>query len=193
MRLFVLARHGQSTLNLERRINGDPAVEVPLTAEGTANALRLAAEIAALPVELGVHTRFARTRRTLEIALGPRQAPLLELPLLDDVRVGELEGCTIEEYRAWKQGRPRSEPFPGGESLDDAARRYADGYEQLLRRPERVVLVVGHEIAVRYAVNGAAGSTTLDGPLHDVPNALPFLFDEESLGRAVDRIRRSAA
>ena len=193
MRLFVLARHGQSTLNLERRINGDPAVEVPLTAEGTANALRLAAEIAALPVELGVHTRFARTRRTLEIALGPRQAPLLELPLLDDVRVGELEGCTIEEYRAWKQGRPRSEPFPGGESLDDAAHRYAEGYEQLLRRPERVVLVVCHEIAVRYAVNGAAGSTTLDGPLHDVPNALPFLFDEESLGRAVDRIRRSAA
>ncbi|HEY6016848.1 MAG TPA: histidine phosphatase family protein [Gaiellaceae bacterium] len=193
MRLFVLARHGQSTLNLERRINGDPAVEVPLTAEGTANALRLAAEIAALPVELGVHTRFARTRRTLEIALGPRQAPLLELPLLDDVRVGELEGCTIEEYRAWKQGRPRSEPFPGGESLDDAARRYAEGYEQLLRRAERVVLVVCHEIAVRYAVNGAAGSTTLDGPLHDVPNALPFLFDEESLERAVDRIRRSAA
>ena len=193
MRLFVLARHGQSTLNLERRINGDPAVDVPLTAEGTANALRLAAEIAALPVELGVHTRFARTRRTLEIALGPRQAPLLELPLLDDVRVGELEGCTIEEYRAWKQGRPRSEPFPGGESLDDAAHRYAEGYEQLLRRPERVVLVVCHEIAVRYAVNGAAGSTTLDGPLHDVPNALPFLFDEESLERAVDRIRRSAA
>jgi broad specificity phosphatase PhoE len=193
MRLFVLARHGQSTLNLERRINGDPDVDVPLTAEGTANALRLAAEIAALPVALGVHTRFARTRRTLEIALGPRQAPLLELPLLDDVRVGELEGCTIEEYRAWKQGRPRSEPFPGGESLDDAARRYAEGYEQLLGRPERVVLVVCHEIAVRYAVNGAAGSTTLDGPLHDVPNALPFLFDEESLGRAVDRIRRSAA
>jgi broad specificity phosphatase PhoE len=192
MRLFLLARHGQSTLNLERRINGDPAVDVPLTADGTANALRLAAEIAALPVELGVHTRFARTRRTLEIALGPRQAPLLELSLLDDVRVGELEGCTIEEYRAWKQGRPRSEPFPGGESLDDAARRYAEGYERLLRRPERVVLVVCHEIAVRYAVNAAAGSTTLDGPLHDVPNALPFLFDEESLGRAVDGIRRSA-
>jgi broad specificity phosphatase PhoE len=193
MRLFLLARHGQSTLNLERRINGDPAVDVPLTAEGTANALRLAAEIAALPVELGVHTRFARTRRTLEIALGPRQAPLLELSQLDDVRVGELEGCTIEEYRAWKQGRPRSEPFPGGESLDDAARRYAEGYERLLRRPERVVLVVCHEIAVRYAVNAAAGSTTLDGPLHDVPNALPFLFDEESLGRAVDGIRRSTA
>ncbi|HSP74246.1 MAG TPA: histidine phosphatase family protein [Gaiellaceae bacterium] len=193
MRLFLLARHGQSTLNVERRINGDPAVDVPLTADGTANALRLAAEIAALPVELGVHTRFARTRRTLEIALGKRGVPLLELPLLDDVRVGELEGCTIEEYRAWKQGRPSSEPFPGGESLDDAARRYAEGYEQLLARPERVVLVVCHEIAVRYAVNGAAGSATLDGPLHDVPNALPYLFDEESLARAVDGIRHAAA
>lgn len=193
MRLFVLSRHGRSTLNVEGRVNGDPSIEVPLTPEGTANALQLASQLAALPIELAVHTRFERTRRTAEIALGGRDVPLLEQPLLDDVRIGRLEGCTIEEYRAWKAGRPRSEPFPGGESLDDAARRYADAYEQLLARPERVVLVVAHEIAVRYAVNGAAGSRMLDGPVHEIPNAAPFLFDEESLRRAVDGIRRAAA
>jgi len=40
-RLFVLARHGHSRLNLERRINGNPAVPVALTEEGRANAALL--------------------------------------------------------------------------------------------------------------------------------------------------------
>ncbi|HET8606391.1 MAG TPA: histidine phosphatase family protein [Gaiellaceae bacterium] len=190
MRLFVLARHGQSTLNVERRVNGDPRVDVPLTADGTANARRLGAEIAGLPIELALHTRFARTRRTAEVALEGRMVPLVEEPLLDDVDVGELEGRSIDDYRAWKRGRRRSERFPGGESLDEAARRYAEGYERLLARRERVVLVVCHEIAVRYAVNGAAGSDSLDRPLHDVPNATPFLFDGDALARAVAGIRR---
>ena len=31
MRLFVIARHGQSVLNVEKRVNGDPRRVVPLT------------------------------------------------------------------------------------------------------------------------------------------------------------------
>ena len=34
MQLFVLARHGQSELNVTHRVNGDPAVSVKLTAQG---------------------------------------------------------------------------------------------------------------------------------------------------------------
>jgi len=34
VRLSVFARHAESILNLERRINGDPSLEVPLTEEG---------------------------------------------------------------------------------------------------------------------------------------------------------------
>ena len=191
MRLYVLSRHGQSTLNVERRVNGDPSVEAPLTRDGLAAAMRLGVQLEALSLELCVHTRFTRTRETAEAALGRRAVPMLEEPLLDDVDVGRLDGCTIEEYRVWKQGRPRSEPFPGGESLDDGARRYAAGFRRLLERPERVVLVVCHEIPVRYAVNGAAGAPTLDGPLHDIGNAVPYLFDEAALARAADAVAAS--
>jgi len=36
------------------------------------------------------------------------------------------------------------------------------------------VLVVCHEIPVRYALNAAAGAEQLDGPpFHDIPNAEP--------------------
>ena len=40
------------------------------------------------------------------------------------------------------------------------------------------MLVVCHEIPVRYALNAAAGSDDLDGPEHAIPNATPYLFDE---------------
>jgi probable phosphoglycerate mutase len=191
VRLFLLSRHAESTLNVERRINGDPAVPVALTSDGIAHALRLGTQIAHVPIDLAVHTRFDRTRQTAELAVAGRDVSLLEEPLLDDVDVGGLEGRTIEEYRAWKHGRPRSEAFPGGESLDDVARRYADAYAGLLARPERVLLVVCHEIGVRYAVNAAGGSAELDGPVHDIANATPYLFDDVALARATAALRAS--
>jgi broad specificity phosphatase PhoE len=188
VRLFVLSRHGESTLNLDNRINGDPSVAVALTENGRDAAARLGAQVAGVPIELGVHTRFGRTRETLEIALRGRGVPLAEEPLLDDIDVGELEGDTLDAYRAWKHAHQRSEPFPGGESLDDAARRYARAFRALLARPERCVLVVFHEIPLRYAINAAAGSAELDGPARLIANATPYLFDEPSLERATARI-----
>ncbi len=188
MRLFLLSRHAQSTLNASQRINGDPSVEVDLTDPGRAEAQRLAWQLAALPVDLVVHTRFDRTRKTAEAALAGRGVPFVEEPLLDDVYIGELEGRTIADYRAWKRAHLRADAFPGGESLDDAARRYARGFRRVLERPEQTILVVCHEIPVRYAVNAAAGSAELDGPVHDIANATPYLFDEKSLARAADRI-----
>jgi broad specificity phosphatase PhoE len=188
VRIFVLSRHGQSTLNIENRVNGDPSVPVPLTPQGRDAATRLGAQVAELPLELGVHTRFPRTRETLEIALAGRDVPTAEEPLLDDVKIGTLEGCSLDDYRAWKRVHARSDAFPGGESLDDAARRYARAFRSLLARPEQRILVVCHEIPVRFALNAAAGSDNLDAPAHLIANATPYLFDERALARAADHI-----
>jgi probable phosphoglycerate mutase len=188
LRLFLLTRHAHSTLNVEGRVNGDPGVSVPLTPEGRAEAERLGRQVAQIPLDLCVHTRFGRTQETADVALGGRDVPRLEEPLLDDIDVGDLEGETIEAYRAWKRAHSRSEPFPGGESLDDAARRYARAFRRLVERPEESVLVVCHEIPIRYALNAAAGSDDLDGPEHSLPNATPYLFDDAALARAAQRI-----
>ena len=188
MRIFVLSRHGQSTLNVENKVNGDPTVPVPLTADGRVAATRLGEQIAHLPLDLGVHTRFARTQETLEIALAGRDVPVIEEPLLDDIGIGDLEGCSLDDYRAWKHAHTRSDAFPGGESLDDAARRYAHAFRGLLARQEQRVLVVCHEIPVRYALNAAAGSRDLDGPAHLIANATPYVFAERALERAADHI-----
>jgi broad specificity phosphatase PhoE len=188
VRLFVIARHAESTLNLERRINGDPAVEVPLTEDGREEARQLGIQVANVPFDLCVHTRFGRTRDTLAIAVAGRGLPVAVEPLLDDIDVGKLEGRSIDDYRAWKRAHRRSDPFPGGESLDDSARRYAQGFRRLLGRPEQRLLVVCHEIPLRYALNAAGGSDQLDGPVHELRNATPYLFDEAALARAADQI-----
>jgi broad specificity phosphatase PhoE len=191
VRLFVFARHAQSVLNIERRVNGDPSVDVPLTEEGEREARLLGSQLAALSLDACVHTRFPRTRITAEIALAElEEIPFVVEPLLDDIDIGELDGSPLEEYRAWKHGHDRSVPFPAGESLDDAARRYSAAFRKLLAEPYDSVLVVCHEIPIRYALNGAAGSDSLDGPAHEIGNAIPYLFDDDALERAVEGIER---
>jgi broad specificity phosphatase PhoE len=191
MRLFLIARHAESVLNHERRVNGDPSRDVPLTAAGELEARLLGAQLAHLPLDACLHTRFPRTRRTAEIALAEREdVPLVTERLLDDVDVGDFDGEPLERYRAWKHAHPRSAPFPNGESLDDAARRYAAAYRNLLAGPYECALLVCHEIPLRYALNAAAGSDSLDGPTHEIGNAIPFLLDDVALARAVEGIER---
>jgi broad specificity phosphatase PhoE len=192
MQVYVIARHGESTLNLENRVNGDPAVPVDLTEKGRDESRLLGQQIAHIPIDVCVCTPFSRTRQTAEIALAGRDVPFEEVPELGDIDIGELEGKKLEDYRAWKRAHTRRDAFPGGESLDDAARRYADAFERLLERPEARILIVTHEIPLRYAINAADGSDDLDGPAHQLANATPYLFDEAALRRAVEGIRRVA-
>ena len=190
MQLYVIARHGESTLNFQQRISGDPSISVALTEKGRDESSLLGQQLAHIPLELCVHTRFSRTLETAEIALDGRDVPCEVEPLLDDIKVGELEGKTLEDYRAWKRQHNRSDDFPGGESLDDAARRYAEAYKRLLQRPEQAILIITHEIPLRYAINAADGSDDLDGPAHQLANATPYLFDEQALNQTVEGILR---
>jgi broad specificity phosphatase PhoE len=186
--LVILSRHAHSQLNAEGRINGDPSRPVHITETGKEQARMLGLELANVPLELCLHTRFGRTQETAALALEDRDVPLEVEPLFDDIAVGELEGVSVEEFRDWKSRHSRSDPFPSGESLDDAARRYAEAFRKLLAGGRSHVFVVCHEIPIRYALNAAAGSDELDGPAHAIPNATPFVFDGPSLTRATERI-----
>ena len=84
MRLFVLARHAESVLNLQHRINGDPSVPAPLTEHGREEAALLALQVRSLPVDGCLHTRFGRTAETARIAMDGRDVPIVEEALFDD-------------------------------------------------------------------------------------------------------------
>jgi broad specificity phosphatase PhoE len=192
MRLFLAVRHGQSLFNVDKVVNGDPTLDRGLSEQGIEEAEQLAGQLAALPLDLVAISPFPRALQTANIALAGRDVPHLVDDDLGDVRIGELEGKTLDDYRAAPAHTNRKERFPGGESLDEAALRYAGAFERLLGRNEAVTLIVCHEIPVRYLANAAAGSEELNGPLKFVANADPYLFDETSLQRAVERIRELA-
>jgi 2,3-bisphosphoglycerate-dependent phosphoglycerate mutase len=188
MRLFLVARHGQSLFNVDKLVNGDPTLDRGLSEKGIEEAERLAGQLAALPLDLVAVSPFPRALQTANIALAGRDVPHLVDDDLGDVRIGELEGTSLDAYRAAPAHSDRKERFPGGESLDEAALRYARAFGRLLGREEEATLVVCHEIPVRYLVNAAGGSAELNGPIVSVANAAPYLFDEESLRRGAERI-----
>jgi broad specificity phosphatase PhoE len=192
VRLLLLARHGQSLFNVSGVVNGDPARDRGLSEAGEAAAAALGVELAAIPIDLCVTSRFPRAQETARLALRGRDPDVPhEIDAdLDDIRIGDLEGRTLADYRVWKHEHTRADRFPGGESLDEAAARYADAFGRLAARTEDTILCVCHEIPVRYAINAAGGSLDPDQPFHDVPNATPFLFDAEAVQRAAAALRR---
>jgi probable phosphoglycerate mutase len=189
MRLLLLARHGQSLFNVDHVVNGDPGLDRGLSPLGIQEAQKLHGQVAGVSIDLCVVSEFPRAQQTARLALADRDEIQWEVdPDLNDIRIGELEGRTLEEYRAWKHAHAHSEPFPGGESLDAAAHRYAAAYQRLLQGGEDTILCVCHEIPVRYAINAAGGSDDLDGPIHAIANATPYVFDAAGLERAVRRL-----
>ncbi|HEX3238100.1 MAG TPA: histidine phosphatase family protein [Gaiellaceae bacterium] len=188
MRLFLVARHGQSLFNVDSVVNGDPELDRGLSEQGIEEAERLAGQLAGLPLDLVAVSPFPRALQTANIAIAGREVRHLVDDDLGDVRIGELEGKSLDAYRETSAHSNRKERFPGGESLDEAALRYAAAMRRLLARDEPATLVVCHEIPVRYLVNAAGGSDELNGPLRFVANATPYLFGEAALQRAAERI-----
>ena len=189
----MLTRHGESTLNFENRINGDPAVPVALTAKGREEALLLGQQIAHIRLDVCICTRFSRTRETAEIALAGRDVPIEVEPLLDDIDVGESRGSRA-------RGLPRLEArahAQGSVSRRRVARRRGPTLRAGL--PQATRTIPRHRCSwsrtrfpLRYAINAADGSDDLDGPAHQLPNATPYVFDEEALTRAIEGIERVA-
>jgi broad specificity phosphatase PhoE len=184
MRLFVFTRHAESVPNVTHVLNSDPSHPAALTTRGRRQARKLGAQVANLDIDLAFCTRFLRTRQTAEIALRGRGVPLLVEPGLDEIQAGVFDGAPIAAYWAWKEQHAANERFPGGESLDEAVRRYADALHRLLARTEAVTLIVGHELALRYIATAAAGPPSQERPETGIAHAVPHLFNEHALRRA---------
>lgn len=190
MRELVLARHAESEFNVAERLNGDPAVAVPLTAAGREQARALGA--AAGPVDLVAHSSFGRTRETGELAWPG--TTLLEVPELGEFAFGSFEGSRwADGFDAWVRSSAPDVGAPGGgESRVEAARRFVRGYRLLLARPEERIAAIAHGAPVAYillALDGKPPVRKLEG----VEQARPFTIAAADLDRALRLIEDWAA
>jgi broad specificity phosphatase PhoE len=191
-RRFTFVRHASTVYNDFHRLNGDPRVPVPLDPDGRVAAAELAPLLARCPLDLALHTRFARTRETLMLMLGRRHdVPIALEPAFDDIDVGIFEGQDVRAYRAWRAEHGPGDPVPGGESRLGALARYADGCARLLaRRDARCALLVVHDVPIRFLHNALLAADPLEGPIRTVANLERLSVGESQLAAGLAVMRR---
>jgi probable phosphoglycerate mutase len=169
---IYFVRHGETILTPTRKFSGIGALDPELTADGLAQAERVAAEVAKLEPEVLISSPLKRARQTADAI-----ARATGLSVIDDtdwyeLSFGSWDGKSIEEvkaetpedYQAWVNSssyRPG-----GGESYDEAAERIDAAMEKVLSQyPGQKVVVVTHNGVIKSAANLAIGGPN-DGVFH---------------------------
>jgi broad specificity phosphatase PhoE len=188
MQLVLVARHAESECSDQGIVNGEPNDRYSLTKRGKEEARALGRSLVGRELDLYVTSAFRRARQTAEIALAGRELPWLELPELNDIRVGAFESGPLDLYTSWAHTHePEEQPPGGGESRVEAAARFARGFRIVLARAEPVILVVTHGLAVSFLREASAGRAFRARHV-PVPYARPFAFGAGELTQALERL-----
>lgn len=150
VRCLYLARHGQTSFNVEGRIGGDPL----LTNKGLAQAGALAAHMQ----EKNIPWLFTSTRRrshqtAAPLLAGRPDANVMALREFDEIWAGECEGMRYEEIRSQRpdvtKGRNADKygyAYPGGESYAMLRERVRRGMRRaLFLAADSPLMIVGHQ------------------------------------------------
>jgi len=148
---IVLVRHGETHGNAARILQRP---EIPLSARGLAQAERLAARLARIPVGRILASDLARARMTAEAVARVTGAPLELDALLQERNFGDLRGTPYAELEV--------DPFapgylpPGGESWEQLHARADVAWERvswLAQRTEGHLVVVTHGLVCHSLVS----------------------------------------
>ena len=159
MTTILLARHGESDWNRDRRWQGH--ADRPLTNLGREQARALADRLAATELDAVYSSDLERARETAAIVAEPHQLPVKELPDLREVDVGSWSGLTRAEaeerfpnaFRRWAEG---GEGWDDGETYEQLSERVVGAVLAIAaRHPRDRVLLVAHGGSIR-AVHAAA-------------------------------------
>ncbi|WP_106849314.1 histidine phosphatase family protein [Blastococcus sp. Marseille-P5729] len=170
-----LVRHGQSTWNVERRLQGQTA-HPPLTDRGRADAARAARQLAALvgdePVCL-VTSDLERARQSAAIIADRLGVTAVEDVALREQHLGDMQGRLTSELSALPvpDGQHISEVrWGGGESIADVHARLTHWFGRQLRIAPQHLVVVTHGDTLRVARAVLHGRTHREVEWGVVPN-----------------------
>jgi probable phosphoglycerate mutase len=171
--VILLARHGETTFNAERRFQGhsDGAV---LTERGREQARELAELAAREDIAALYCSPLARARETAQI-VGER----IGLEPIADARFAETHTgdwthklyaeVPPEQLEAWEHAGDGWR-YPGGESLNEQQERVIEGLVDVTQRMELPALIVCHRGTIRCALCHTQGRGLDAFSEIDVPN-----------------------
>ena len=161
MTTILLARHGETDWNSERRWQGH--ADQPLNDIGREQASELAETLTGRAIDVVYSSDLARAHETALI-VGERLGLPVEVDAgLREVDVGdwagrlvsEIEDADPEAFQLWRQGR---KAWNGGESYEEMGERVVGAVLRLAaRHPGQTVLIVTHGGSIRACRATAAG------------------------------------
>ena len=158
--MIVLARHGQTAFNAERRFQG--RLPVPLDATGREQAAALAEAAAGHGLAVLWCSPLRRARETADVVAARLGLEPREDERFAETDTGDWTGRSFAEVQAAEPEAfaafERADPgfaFPGGESYAAQAERVRAGLEGV-RGGARPALVVCHRGVIRLALGGGA-------------------------------------
>ena len=153
-RRIVLVRHGQTDWNLRYCFQGQ--TDVPLNAEGLAQAERLAERFAQWPAEVVYSSPLQRALSTAQALAKPRRLCTVVLEGLKEINFGAWEGRSILGMEREERGAFRTwmyDPFfnmpPGAETWEAIRDRVERALELILMDPHERIAVVTHGGIIR--------------------------------------------
>ena len=159
MATILLARHGQTDWNAERRWQGH--ADRPLSERGRAQAAALAERLDSVELDVVYASDLARARETAKVVAERQGVELAIDPNLREVDVGSWSGLTKDEaerrfpagFARWRDGLPGWDDGETYQAMSErvlgAVRRVAEAHS------DRPALVVAHGGPIR-AIHAAA-------------------------------------
>lgn len=160
MTVIYFTRHGQTTWNLEKRLQGKGNSE--LTDEGIKQAEALRYRLDNQDIDVIYSSPLKRAKETANIIKGNRNIDVILEEGLQEINFGEYEGHTEEELLREGKGKEISPILkgdmqlraPGGESLEEVYKRVYKALDTILQREkDKRILIVAHGITSKAIVS----------------------------------------
>jgi len=160
---LILIRHGESTWNRERRIQGQ--LDPPLSEHGNEQARRVAARLARRPVQ-ALYTsdllRASQTAAPIAKTLGIEARPMKDLR---EIFLGDWEGLHTDELAerfpdAWEEWtrEPSWDVVPRGEGASAFEARVTSAFDRLFEQhPQGDAIVVTHGGVIQIGLHRVVG------------------------------------
>ncbi|CAL5226987.1 g9875 [Coccomyxa viridis] len=171
----VFVRHGMTTWNEQKRIQGD-SDESTLTPFGEEQARRTAAALSKMQFDSCYTSPIRRASRFAELTWGSRQAPLIKMPTLKEAHLGWLQGMSQDEASqtgegvSWRQA-PSDFGIGGRYPVKEVFSAAYEAWKDILEADGTQHLVVTHKSILRALLCVALNLPPVSFRAFDIHNA----------------------
>ena len=142
MKLYV-TRHGQTELNVKRKVCG--LTNIPLTEKGKAQAKALSAKLATKKIDLIICSPLKRARMTAEIINESTHCNIIVDDRIIEQNYGVYEKTDWDDEKFLAAKKAFFCKFPGGESIVQVAHRAYNLLDEIKEKYDgKTILIVSH-------------------------------------------------